>query len=399
MVREFEIDSYMLDKRPIVIYGAGIFGEYTLRALQAHGAEPVCFCDRAKSGKEYLGYPVYDYTAITRYESPVVLVAAGAQFNEVYQFLLDRGITDLYSIGKFVFEDTRLPMETLSLQGQDVQYYKRLYQFGLNYHKNADKFYIFSLDWMITTRCSLRCKECSNLMQYYKNPENIDKKRLQEELERVLEIVDGIMDIRVIGGEPFMHPEIADIMEPFLDDSRIGNFSIYTNGSILPKGKMLRILKHPKVKCEISDYGSLVKNFSKFVELMQKEGIRHRVAELEEWQKLGGLYDRKSTETDMRNTFRICYCNDLFTMLEGKIYRCPYSANGRKLGAIPYKEEDVVDLYGGSVQYLKQKLKYLVFDKEFDYACGYCSGRNNHLGTVPPAEQTDHPLDYVKCCD
>lgn len=399
MLLEFNVEEYVLDKRPIIIYGAGIFGEYTLRALQTHGLEPVCFCDRAKSGKEYLGYAVHDYKVIEKYENPIILLAAGALFYEIYQFLLESGITVVYSIYQFVFEDTQLSMDTLSLQGQDIRYYKELYRFGLNYQRDSDKFYIYSLDWVITTRCSLRCKECSNLMQYYKNPKNMDREQLQRELEQILEIVDGIMDIRVIGGEPFMHPEMAEIMESFLDDSRIGNFSIYTNASILPTEKMLRVLKHPKVKCEISDYGNLVKNFSRFVEIMQREGIRHRIAKMEEWHKLGGLVDRKSTESDMQKTFKNCYCNDLITLLAGKIYRCPYSANGRMLEAIPYKEEDCVDLCSGSNHYLRYKLKYLLFEKQFDYACGYCSGRNNHMGTVKPAEQTECPMDYKKYYD
>ncbi len=399
MVQEFKVITYNLDPRPIIIYGAGIFGEYTLRALEVHGLQPVCFCDRAKAGKEYLNYAVYDYKIIDKYQRPIVLLAAGALFHEIYQFLLECGVKEVYSVYQLVFEDTVLPMDRLSLQGQDIRYYRELYQFGMEYQEDADKFHMFSLDWVITTKCSLRCRECSNLMQYYKDPQNMKKEQLQSELKKVLEIVDGIMDVRVIGGEPFMHPQMAEIMEPFLDDPQIHNFSIYTNASILPNQKMLSVLKHPKVKCEISDYGEIVKNFSQFVELMHKEGIRHRIVKMDEWHKLGKLADRKSTEEGMRRIFENCYCNDLITLLAGKIYRCPYSANGRLLDAIPYKEEDVVDLNSGTVYYLRYKLRYLLFEKKFDFACGYCSGRNNHLGTVQPAEQAEQPLDYLKYYD
>ena len=386
-----------MKKRPIIIYGAGIFGEYTLRALQQYRIEPVCFCDRAKSGTVYLDFPVYDYKIIAQYEDPVVLLAAGNYFKDICQFLTGQGITELYSIYRFVFEDTALPFDILSLQGQDKEYYQSVYRFGMNYEKNTERLYMFSLDWVITTRCSLRCKECSNLMQYYKKPENLPTEMLQEELSKILDIVDGILDIRVIGGEPFMHPEIAEIMEPYLDHPKIYNFSIYTNASILPKESMIKLLKHPKVKCEITNYGKLVKNFPEFVELMQREHIRHRIAELDRWHELGGLWDRKSDAETLHKTFENCHCNDLITLLAGKIYRCPYSANGRMLEAIPFMEEDMVDLNSGSKEYLKYKLKYLLFEKKFYYACGYCSGRNFHLGTVEPAIQVKQPLDYKKC--
>lgn len=395
MLQEFKIEKYMTEKRPVIIYGAGIYGEYTLRALQEYDVEPVCFCDRAKAGKSYLGYAVYDYKAIYKYDNPVVLLAAGALFCEIFQFLLERDIIEVYSIYQFVFLDTVLPMNRLSLQGQDIRYYRELYQFGMDYAKDSDQIFMYSLDWVVTTRCSLRCKECSNLMQYYMNPQNFEVETLQDNLSKVLELVVCIMDVRVIGGEPFMHPQLAEIMEPLLDNPKIRNFSIYTNASILPNQKMIKVLKHEKVKCEISDYGGLVKNFPLFIEIMQKENIRHHIVKLEEWHKLGGLKDRQKDEDAMRNTFGICYCKDM-SLLDGKIYRCPYSANGRMLDAIPYKEEDVVDLYSGSIGYLKYKLKYLMFEKDFDHACGYCSGRNNHLATVEPAIQIEQPLKYQK---
>lgn len=396
MFKEFDIKIYLMEKRPIIIYGAGIFGECALRALQQYGIEPVCFCDKKKAGTVYLGFPVYDYKIIAQYEEPVVLLAAGKYFKDICQFLLERGITELYSIYRFVFQNPELSFNTLSLQRQDMEYYQSVYCSGMNYEKNTEGLYIYSLDWIITTRCSLRCMECSNLMQYYHKPENLPIEMLQEELSKVLDIVDGIWDIRVIGGEPFMHPKIGEIMEPFLDHPKIYKFSIYTNASILPRESTIKILKHPKVKCEITNYGELVKKYPGFIKLMQEEHIRHRITQANRWQALGGLWDRKSDEETLRKTFQNCYCNDLPTLLAGKIYRCPYSANGRMLEAIPFKEEDIVDLDSGSKDYLKYKLKYLLSEKNFDHACGYCNGRNFHQGGVKPAIQTKQPLEYKK---
>ncbi len=95
----------------------------------------------------------------------------------------------------------------------------------------------------------------------------------------------------------------------------------------------------------------------------------------------------------MKQVFSLCYCNDLLTMVDGKIYRCPYSANGRVLQAIPPFPEDCVDVYEEECAF---KLRKLIFDKDYDNACGYCSGRNFHLGTVEPAVQTREPLTYRK---
>ena len=208
-------------------------------------------------------------------------------------------------------------------------------------------------------------------------------------------IVSEIMDVRVIGGEPFMVPYLAEAMEHFLEDDRIKNFSIYTNATILPNEQMIKIMKHRKVKCEVSDYGPAAKNFGEFVKILEKEKIRYRIVKMEEWHQLGGLRKREISQENMKKVFQDCYCNNLLTMLKGKVYRCPYSAHGRELDAIPYHEEDVVDLYGTD-SYVRHKLYYLIYRKEFDYACGYCSGRNYHLAAVEPAVQTRACLDYKK---
>lgn len=391
---EFDILKYN-GESPVVIYGAGVYGEYTLRALEFNGLKPVCFCDRAKSGKDYLGFHVYDYKFIDSLDNPVVLLAVGAAYQNAALFLDELNI-QYYDIYKLCFEDTVYDIENLSTQARDIAFYKRLYMFGKNIYRHGESFFLYSIDWVITERCSLRCKDCSNLMQYYQSPKNISKDMALKQLKRLLDIVDGIFDVRIIGGEPFMNPEMYDILYEALNLDRISNFSIYTNATILPDSKMKELLKNDKIKCEISDYGELARNFPKFVEIMENEKIRYHVVRMNEWHALGALKNRDMTEAQMKQLFSHCYCNDLLTLLNGKVYRCPYSAHGRNLNAIPYNEEDEVDLFSGSREYLRSKLKFMIFEKNFDNACGYCSGRNYHLGSVPPAVQISQPLDYKR---
>ena len=41
------------------------------------------------------------------------------------------------------------------------------------------KTYLRSVDVMITTKCSMNCESCANLMQYYVNAKNTDDKILE----------------------------------------------------------------------------------------------------------------------------------------------------------------------------------------------------------------------------
>lgn len=391
---EFDYNFYE-NQKSVIIYGAGVYGEYVYMALKHHNIRPTCFCDRAKSGKSHHGLPIYDYTYIKSLDHPIILLAVGAQYVEVANFLDSNGI-DYYDIYELCFVDTSYDEEELTAQTKDIEYYKSLLHFGKKYGKANDSLSLFSVDWVITERCSLRCRDCSNLMQYYQHPENKKKEALLTELTALSNACDKIMDVRIIGGEPFMHPAITDILTGALKIDNIHNFSIYTNATILPSYDMLQLMKDKRVKCEISDYGSLAKNFPRFIDLMESNHIRHHIVKVDEWHKLGGLINHNRSVEAMKSIFSNCYCNDLITLLDGKLYRCPYSAHGRNLEAIPYKKSDVVDIFNTDTKMLKTELKQLVFEKEYDLACSYCDGRNYHLATVKPAIQTSKPLEYER---
>ena len=49
-----------------------------------------------------------------------------------------------------------------------------------------------SIDVQITEKCSLKCKDCSNLMQYYKKPIDADFEILTKSIDKILNAVDLI---------------------------------------------------------------------------------------------------------------------------------------------------------------------------------------------------------------
>ena len=47
-----------------------------------------------------------------------------------------------------------------------------------------------SIDLMITTRCSLKCESCSNLMQYFESPQNYEHIPILNALKIISDNVD-----------------------------------------------------------------------------------------------------------------------------------------------------------------------------------------------------------------
>ena len=99
--------------------------------------------------------------------------------------------------------------------------------------------YVKSLDVQITEKCSLGCKDCSNLMQYYSKPRDSDYKTLIKSIDRFMSCVDEIYEFRVLGGDPFMNKEMHKIIKNLSSFQKVKTIAIYTNARFIQKMKIL----------------------------------------------------------------------------------------------------------------------------------------------------------------
>ena len=106
-------------------------------------------------------------------------------------------------------------------------------------------------------------------------------------------------------------------------------------------------------------------------------------------------YSNKN-EKELKHLFSNCCNSDLVSLLHGKLYRCPFSANGVNLKAIPQNPKDEVDLNDESlsIKELRDQIKDLCYDKKYLTACSYCNGRDYSSAIIPSAVQTKKPLEY-----
>ena len=59
------------------------------------------------------------------------------------------------------------------------------------------------------------------------------------------------------------------------------------------------------------------------------------------------------TENELKDIFLNCCVGDILSILNGKMYRCPFSANAHNINAIPYAKEDVIDYQ------MRAQIKYI----------------------------------------
>ena len=124
----------------------------------------------------------------------ILLIALGKNVLYYLNKLETAGFEVIYSM-RYLVSMTSLRKSDLYHECQssienmgDMFFYEDAYM-----HK--DKIYISSIDATVTSRCSLKCKDCSNLMQYYSKPQNYDVEEILKTLDIILQKIDMLNDL------------------------------------------------------------------------------------------------------------------------------------------------------------------------------------------------------------
>ena len=261
---------------------------------------------------------------------------------------------------------------------------------------HPEKLFLKNVDLEITERCSLRCRDCSNLMQYYDRPKNFEPETLLRWIKDFSSYFDEIFEVRIIGGEPFMHPKMGTLLSELLKLENIRVFTFYTNGTIVPPPGLLEIMSTPRVGVSITDYGRLSRNIDKMTQVFDERNIIYDIHKSGLWTKCSSIQQMNRSREDLVKTFENCCAKNLYTILDGKFFRCPFMANAMNLRAMPYITEDYVDIDSlGSKTEARKTLKSFM-KKTYWAGCDYCLGRLFDSEEIEPAIQAPAPLPYRK---
>jgi organic radical activating enzyme len=372
-----KIKNYNL---PIVIFGASTTGEFTLKFCKQNEIKIDYFCDNNpdKIGKYFQGYKVKSLDELKVNTKDYLFLISVIDINDIINQLEKNGFKNWMSCNEALI-DFYHPQASNTILSHD------------NY-LNKDKFFIRGLDVVITERCSLKCRDCSNLMPYYENPKNYDTETLNKNIENLCSKIDKIGEVRIIGGEPFMNKEIHLIVKSLLINDKIDNVVIYTNATIMPTEEQFKILKNSKVSFYISNYGKLSGRYLELCNLLLKNNIPYIDAKIK-WTDCSKINFNNRTDVENQNIFDNCCVKNLTTLLNNKLYRCPFFANADCLKAIPHFKEDCLDL---SMNISKEEIKKYLLNKKFIKVCNYCNGRSFNDEEIESNIQIKNSISYTK---
>ncbi len=248
----------------------------------------------------------------------------------------------------------------------------------------GDLIYIPYVEVVVTRKCTLKCRDCSNLIQYYSSPKEIRIDDIITPLNMLFTIVDSIGMVNILGGEPLLYRNLTDLVR-FLLEKKVDNIQITTNGTIIPKDRELfDVCKNSRVSFFISNYGKLSRQYGNIKMLFENEGITTVSTDKEwKWIDQGGIECRNRSKEELSEQFKRCN-HDCKSILNGELHYCPRSSHGKDLGFVKPNRNDYLDLLTTNKKEIKRFL-----NTEIDYieACNYCDDGLKRVKVIDPAIQ------------
>ena len=269
---------------------------------------------------------------------------------------------------------------------------------------SRNKLYVDELCIVSTTRCTLNCEKCLDFVPYNKHRCDCSLEYLKRCMDTFFRSVDYIRMFRVTGGEPLMNKQIPDFLECLINkySDRIGELSLITNGSIIPNGRIINILKNDFVTVKIDDYSKSVPrlkgNIKKWRQIIKKNNINGMVAAAVEWLDvfpascdLTGLDDEQ-----MIKRYDTCSA-DVFCLVDEKICNCNFSDFAYTAGVYNCHENEYYDLKNHSRDDIFVLIEFLngFSEKGYNDFCRFCNGFPpiNKEKPVPAAAQAKGMLE------
>ena len=132
-----------------------------------------------------------------------------------------------------------------------------------------------------------------------------------------------------------MNKDIYTIINYFIANEKISKVVVYTNATIPLKTVQMSGFDNTKLVFFITDYGNLSKNTEKVKNVLDEMNVAYRAVPPENWTDSAKIGKNSRTPDENQEIFDKCCGKNLYTLMYGKLYRCPFTANAERLKAIP----------------------------------------------------------------
>ena len=241
----------------------------------------------------------------------------------------------------------------------------------------------FGLEYHLVDSCNLKCAGCSHYSSLIDEKICLPIETIISDLSLLKEKVgDHLKWLRLLGGEPLIHPQISDCLKQIRRLFPNTNISLVTNGLLL--GKMQEVFYDVCLKCRIeinvTNYGII--DLSTIINKLRKLGVSVRYYGGGRTWHYQHIRLTEGKIDCLKNCIYKKICNNY---KDGKIYLCPHIAyieyfNKRFGKDIQLNETDYISLNEiVSFDGLMEKLKNAKPNFCFQY-CNYYDAEHPKVG-------------------
>jgi len=242
---------------------------------------------------------------------------------------------------------------------------------GRFYRRKISKDFYFNVQ--LTDHCNLNCVGCSHFSgiatEHFLNVFNYRK-----DCERFAKLAGNyVYKIQLMGGEPLLHEDIAEIIDITRDNFPKASIRLITNGILLPNMGLdfWNVCKKNNVVISISPYPVNL-NVKKIYELALRYSVVIDAGNQYTKKFTKNVYDATGSQ-NRNDSFKKCgqvFCHQLY---EGKFYMCQIPALIKYFNKyfqynFQVSPDDYIDIY--EIEDVRALLKYLKNPIPF---CRYCN--------------------------
>ncbi|MCB1960197.1 MAG: radical SAM protein [Rhodocyclaceae bacterium] len=231
--------------------------------------------------------------------------------------------------------------------------------------------------YMLGEVCTLKCEHCHEGVPYLGSNERLPKETVLRDIRKLTSASRFIHRLDLVGGEPFSHPQITEIVQELVTVPKIGYIGVFTSGTSVPGDALCEALRHDRIIVTVSDYShdnnltdKQVDKIKRTVDQLKAHDVNFVVYPDRYWVDINGYEKGNVPQERLEEHFSNCFLAACHRIYDGTLYHCPYQAGGIKMGK--FDKVDVVDIHDHTPAQLVAELNKFEHTKMID-ACRYCN--------------------------
>lgn len=292
-----------------------------------------------------------------------VMIAADVRYTPImFQQLTEKNIDNIYVMPSYLYRKEKL-------DSVDI---KRIFS---RYDELKPQLYY--LEFHAADNCNLNCKGCTHFSNIVKGSHFPNFRTLKRDFCRLAELFENIEYIRILGGEPFLNPDIGLIIKMVRDNFPYSKIIIVTNGILIPnlKEDIFSAIRDAGVQVTISMYPPLRGNIKCIENILTKEKVNFQFGERQNKYEVCNKFTKfliRNGTSDKVNEHQKCRRKRCTFLYEGRIYGCAFPALVKYYNSY---FDDNLKLDKGIDIYSEQNTGDVIYNKLLEpmEACCYCT--------------------------